>query len=385
MPSFVFVYFGWISVMAGNVLKNIFLSSIYQNAGKTSISLGLYKILQERKVKTAFMKPIGQQYVHVGDLDIDKDSYLIAEVFHTKKKFQEMSPVTIGRGYTEKYIFNPHKEKLQEAILKAFNSLKRGKEAMIIEGTGHAGVGSVIDFSNADVAKLLGAKAIIISEGGIGKSIDEVVLNKALFDLKGVEVIGVIVNKVMPEKYEKVERALRQGLLNKGIKLLGVIPLDPLLSTPTVEQVRNALNLKLLCGDKGTGRRVKHTIVGAMEPHNMIHYLKEGTLVLTSGDRVDNILLAVSSHLARESQGFHVSGIILTGGLQPTPKIVDLLKKSQIPILITDEDTYTVAGRIEHLTCKIQKSDKDKIAEVTTLVKKYVDVDAILASFSGNV
>jgi len=85
--------------------------------------------------------------------------------------------------------------------------------------------------------------------------------------------------------------------------------------------------------------------------------------------------------LARENQGFHVSGIILTGGLQPTSKIINLLKKSQIPILITDEDTYTVAGRIEHLICKIQKSDKDKIAEVTTLVKKYVDVDAILASF----
>ena len=367
--------------MAKNALKNIFLSSIYQNAGKTSISLGLYKILKERKVKTAFMKPIGQQYVHVGDWDIDKDSYLIAEVFHTKKKFKEMSPVTIGRGYTEKYIFNPHKERLEETILQAFDSLKRGKEAFIIEGTGHAGVGSVIDCSNADVAKLLGAKVIIISEGGIGKSIDEIVLNKALFDLKGVEIVGVIVNKVLPEKYEKVERALRQGLLNKGIKLLGVIPLDPLLSTPTVEQVKNALNLKLLCGDKGTGRRVKHTIVGAMEPHNMIHYLKEGTLVLTSGDRVDNILLAVSSHLAHEGQGFHISGIILTGGLQPTPKIIDLLKKSQIPILITDEDTYTVAGRIEHLTCKIQKTDKDKITEVTTLVKKYVDVDAILASF----
>lgn len=370
--------------MAVSSPKNIFLSSIYQNAGKTSISLGLYKILQERKIKTAFMKPIGQQYVHVGEWDIDKDSYLIAEVFHTRKKFKEMSPVTIGRGYTEKYIFNPHKEKLQESILKAYSTLKRGKEAMIIEGTGHAGVGSVIDFSNADVAKLLGAKALIISEGGIGKSIDEIVLNKALFDLKGVEVIGVIVNKVLPDKYEKIERVVRQGLANKGIKLLGVIPMDPLLSTPTVEQVKNALNLKLLCGDQGTSRRVKHTIVGAMEPHNMIHYLKEGTLVLTSGDRVDNILLAVSSHLARESQGFHISGIILTGGLQPTPQIIDLLKKSQIPILLTEDDTYTIAGRIEHLICKIQKSDKDKIVEVTSLVKKYVNVDAILESFPSH-
>ena len=182
-------------------IKNIFLSSIYQNAGKTSISLGLYKILQERKIKTAFMKPIGQEYVHVGEINIDKDSYLIGEVFHTKKRFRAMSPVTIGRGYTEKYIFNPHKDKIEEKIVRAYKDLIKGKEAIIVEGTGHAGVGAVIDFSNADVARLLGAKVIIIGEGGIGKSIDEIVLNKALFDLRGVEVLGVIVNKVMPEKY----------------------------------------------------------------------------------------------------------------------------------------------------------------------------------------
>src|SRR3989338_4063641 len=367
--------------MDAKKFHNIFLSSIHENAGKTAVSLGLYKILKERKIKTAFIKPIGQKVVHVGDVDIDKDSYLMGEVFRTGKRFREMSPVTIGRGYTEKYIFNPDKSRHERAILEAFKTLRKGKEAIIVEGTGHAGVGSVIDFSNADVAKLLGSKVIIISEGGIGKSIDEIVLNKALFDLKGVEVIGVIVNKVLPEKYDKVGPAVRRGLENKGIRVLGVIPMDPLLSAPTVDQVKNALDLRLLCGDAGLTRRVNHTIVAAMEPHNMIHYLKEGTLVLTSGDRVDNILLAVSSHLARENQGFHVSGIILTGGLQPTSKIINLLKKSQIPILITDEDTYTVAGRIEHLICKIQKSDKDKIAEVTTLVKKYVDVDAILASF----
>ncbi len=362
-------------------MKNIFLSSIHQNAGKTSISLGLYQILKERCIKTAFMKPIGQQFVQVGDLDIDKDSYLIAAVFRTTKKFKDMSPITIGPGYTEHYIFNPHQERLRETMLQAFNSLKRGKEAIIIEGTGHAGVGSVIDFSNADVAKLLGSKVIIVSEGGIGKSIDEIILNKALFDLKGVEVIGVIVNKVLPEKYERIGRVLRQGLAHKGIKLLGVIPLDPLLSAPTIDQVRHSLNLKILCGERAMGRRIKHTIVGAMEPHNMIHYLKEGTLVLTSGDRVDNILLTVSLHLAREGKGFHICGIILTGGLQPTPKIIDLLKKSQIPILVTDEDTYTVAGRVEHLICKIQKTDKDKIKEITTLVRQHVDVDAILANF----
>ncbi len=365
--------------MLKRALKNIFLSSIHQDAGKTTVSIGLYKALQERKIKTAFMKPVGQQYVNVGELNIDKDSYLIGEVFHCNKKLKDMSPVTIGRGYTEKYIFNPHRDQLKDSIEKAFKSLTKNKKAIIVEGTGHAGVGSVIDFSNADVAALLGSKVIIISEGGIGKSFDEIMLNKALFDLKRVEILGVIVNKVLPEKYDKIKHALGKGLENKGLKLLGVIPVDPILSFPTMEQIKERFGFELLCGDIKSTVRVEHIIVAAMEPHNMINYLKRGTLMLTSGDRVDNILVAVSSHLVNES-GHQISGIILTGGLMPNAKIIDLLKKSEIPVLITHDDTYSVAGKVEHLICKIQKTDKDKIKEAAALVKKYVDVETILAN-----
>ena len=69
--------------MSNKRLKNIFLSSIHQDAGKTTISLGLYTVFKERKLKTAFMKPVGQQFVNVGDLNIDKDSYRSEE--HTSE------------------------------------------------------------------------------------------------------------------------------------------------------------------------------------------------------------------------------------------------------------------------------------------------------------
>ncbi|OGX38340.1 MAG: hypothetical protein A3C36_00600 [Omnitrophica WOR_2 bacterium RIFCSPHIGHO2_02_FULL_52_10] len=365
--------------MVTKKIKNIFISSIYQNAGKTTVALGLYKAFREMNLKTAFMKPVGQEVVKIGESNIDKDTYLIGEVFRTWKKFKEMSPVTIGRGYTEKYILNPHKDKLQAAIEKSFKNLTFRKDAIIVEGTGHAGVGSVIDFSNADVAHLLGSKVIIVCEGGIGKSIDEIMLNKALFDLKGVEILGVIVNKVLPDKYDKIKNILGKGLESKNIRLLGVIPFDPLLKAPTVEQVKRQLDLEVLCGQKGMGRRVQNTIVAAMEPHHMIQYLRDGTLVLTSGDRVDNILAAVTSHLvSNEGRGFRIAGVILTGGLMPTPKIIELLQKNHMPVLFTRHDTYTIAAKVEHLICKIQKSDKDKIQEATLLVSKYVDVKTIL-------
>ncbi|MDP2653555.1 MAG: AAA family ATPase [Candidatus Omnitrophota bacterium] len=359
-------------------MKNVFVSSIYQNAGKTTLSLGLYKVFVERGLATAFMKPLGQQTVVVKEHNIDKDTYLIGEVYHCRRQYKEMSPVTIGPGFTEEYIFKPNNDVLRAKIEKSFKSLTRGKDAIIIEGTGHAGVGSVIDLSNADVAAMLGSKVIIVSEGGIGRSIDEIMLNKALFDLKHVEVVGVVVNKVLPEKYDKVKKALAQGLKNKGIRLLGVLPLDLILKAPTIEHLMSRLSLKLLSGKSRLNSHVHATIVAAMEPHNMVNYLKANTLVLTSGDRVDNIMVAVTSHLINPGKRGQISGIILTGGLMPNEKIMDLLKKSRIPVLITNDDTFTIAGKIENLICKIQKQDKDKIAEACQLIKQHVDVDTIL-------
>ena len=226
--------------------------------------------------------------------------------------------------------------------------------------------------------KILGSKVIIISGGGIGRSIDEIVLNKALFDLQKVEVLGVIINKVLPEKFERVRKALEKGLKHKGIRLLGTIPWDPFMSAPTIGQLVSQLDLQVMCGKASMNRLVRNVIVAAMEPDNMVNHISDGTLVLTSGDRVDNIMVAVSSHLVTQGKKTQVSGIVLSGGLMPNAKIMDLLKKSRIPILVSDEDTYTVAGQIDNLICKIQRTDTEKISEARHLVREHVDVEQIL-------
>ncbi len=359
-------------------LKNLYISSIYQNAGKTTVSLGLFRSFQERRLHPAFLKPVGQQTVHVGGLDIDKDCYLIGSVYRCRKDLKTMSPVTVGHGFTEQYIFNPKKEMLHNKILKAFHKLTKTKKSIIVEGTGHAGVGSVVDVSNADVAQMLGSKVIMVAEGGIGRSIDEIMLNKALFDVKGVDVLGVIINKVLPEKYERIKSALARGLANKGLRLFGVIPREPILSDPTVEQLMGQLRLKLLCGKENLHKRVRNTIVAAMEPANMVDHISSGTLVLTSGDRIDNIMVAVSSHLVVQNRRRQVVGIILTGGLVPDTKIMRLLRRSGIPVMVTPEETYTVAGKLDNYVCKIQTNDKEKILEAKRLVEEHVNVDEIL-------
>jgi len=358
-------------------VKKIFIAATKQNDGKTTVSLGLICNFQNRFKKVGFIKPIGQRYLEEEGLKIDEDSLLIEEVCGIKCGLKDMSPIAVEKGFTEKYIARPDKQSITGQIKESFRRVSRGNSLVIIEGTGHAGVGSVFDHSNATVAKLVGSKVIIISSGGIGRPIDEIVLNKALFEREGVKVLGVIINKVLPNKFDKINNLVRKGFERKGIDVLGVIPYNPMLSRPTIEQILEETDFELLCGRDYLESSVSQVIVGAMEPHDAIKYIVEDSLMITPGDREDMIMTALGCFREGDEKRLKVSGIVLSGGITPDAPIMNLLNKAQIPVLLARSDTYDVATTIHDLTVKIRPRDTDKINAVIKLIKDNVDLDKI--------
>ena len=364
-------------------MTRLFVSATRQHDGKTTTSLGLYCAFKQLgfRLRVHFIKPVGQRYLEKNGLQVDEDAMLFKHVFQDDSDISAMSPVAVPRGFTREYIFNRNPDELYRKIDDAIAKIEHNADITIIEGTGHAGVGSVFDASNADVAKHLNAKAIIISGGGIGRCIDEICLNRALFEQAGVPVLGAIINKVLPAKYEKIESAVRQGLENKGIDCLGVIPHDPTLTYPTVQQLIDELELTVLMGEKYTAARATSTIVAAMEPQNTLQFIKNGTLVITPGDRVDNILVSIATHLVEKigEKKHHVAGILLSGGLIPHTTIMELMRQSHVPVMATAEDTYSISKKVQKLVVKIGINDSDKIETACSLVAKHVTCEKLLS------
>jgi BioD-like phosphotransacetylase family protein len=359
-------------------VKKIFIAATKQNDGKTTVSLGLVCNFQSSFKKVGFIKPIGQRYLEEEGLKIDEDSLLVEEVCGIKCGLKDMSPIAVEKGFTEKYIARPDQKSITKQIKESFTRVSKGNDLVIIEGTGHAGVGSVFDHSNATVAKLLGSKVIIISSGGIGRPIDEIVLNKALFEKEGVKVLGVIINKVLPNKFDKINSLVRKGLERKGIRVLGVLPYNPMLSRPTIEQILEETDFELLCGKQYLESSVSQVMVGAMEPHDAIKYIVNDTLMITPGDREDLIMTALGCFRETEDKRLKVCGIVLSGGITPDQPIMNLLSKAEIPVLLAKSDTYDVATSIHDLTVKTRPQDTGKISAVIKLIKENVDLDAIL-------
>jgi len=365
-------------------LKKVYVAATRQNDGKTITCLGLISAFKKRLSNIGYIKPVGQRFIEINGHKIDEDALLIKEALGIDGEIQDMSPVAVPRGFTESYIENPDRTSLVSAITSAYNRISQGMDAVLVEGTGHAGVGSVFDMSNGDVAKLLGTKVILVSSGGIGRPIDEIMLNKAMFDQFDVEVIGVIINKVQAEKFEKVDRMVRKGLARKGIETLGVMPYRPVLSNPTVEQLLRDIDGELLSGKAGLDNTVSRMIIGAMPTHEALDYFAQGGLLITPGNREDLILAAMSSCVVGLGINHCVSGIILTGGIAPHHNIMELIKRTYIPVILVKEDTFTTATKIDKLIVKIHPGDKDKIEATERLIEEHVNINRLLDMLDGS-
>jgi BioD-like phosphotransacetylase family protein len=371
-----------LSKPTNTVTKRIFVAATRMNDGKTTACLGLFTALQHLYPRVGFIKPVGQRYVEVEGHKVDEDSYLLDMIYNVRVPIESMSPITIDPTFTRRFLANPPEiyAGLVDRICRAFDRVSWEKDFTLIEGTGHAGVGSVFDLSNARVAKILDAKVILVCPGGIGRPVDEVALNQALFDREGVEIIGAILNKVEPDKLPQVAHYAGLGLERLGVPLLGVLPVQKMLSAPNLLQVVEEIGGRWLNAHAtGANERILRVVVGAMTAKGIIDHLQPGNLLITPGDRDDVILAAISATSISGTKA--IAGIILTNDILPHPKLLELLAQTDLPVIAAREDAYSITSKIHNMTVKTQPQDSDKIPVIKKLVTDHVDMKKLLAAF----
>ena len=359
-------------------MRHLYLAATGQNRGKTTVSLGVLDGFGRRGLSTGFCKPVGQRTVIQEGVPADEDAVLMKTVFDLPEPLARMSPVHIPRGFTQAHIDGKVVEDLPAKIRAAHASFAADRDILLIEGTGHAGVGAVINLSNADVAGMLGAPAVIVSEGGVGRPIDEIVLNKSLFERSGVRVAGAIVNKVDLLAKPDLGRTLERGLTRHGIRLLGVLPYRPILSNPTLAMVLEGVHGETIHPGPDLDQVIGGVSIGAMEPLHMLQRIGPRALIIVPGDREDVIAAIVHAHRIRAEAGGDALGLVLTGGYRPRQTVLDAIRYADLFATLVNEDTYQVASEVHDLLVKTHAADSGKIAEIKALVWEHLFIDRIL-------
>jgi BioD-like phosphotransacetylase family protein len=363
---------------AAGSAQRIFLAATGQNRGKTTVSLGLTAAILDRGLRLGFMKPVGQRYLVVEGTRADEDAVLLKEVFDLPDALNDMSPVTLPRHFTTDFVMGRVHDNLAAGVCEAFGRVAAEKDLVLVEGTGHAGVGAVVGLSNATAAALLDAPVVIVSEGGVGRPIDEIVLNSALFERHGVRVLGAIVNKVDVESHPQLGEVLRRGLGQHDIELLGCIPYSEFLANPSLELVVTHLDGELLAGAATPGLTIGGVSIGAMQAGHAISRLRDRTLLITPGDREDLLLAAVAANRVASTHP-KVTGIVLTGGFRPSQPVLAELQAAGTFTYLVETDSYRTAQAVDEILVKTHPSDTEKIETIIGLVGKGLGLDALLA------
>ena len=356
--------------------RRVFLAATGQNRGKTTTSLGLLAAIQERGLRLGFLKPVGQRYLVVDGTRADEDAVLMSEVFGLPDALNDMSPVTLPRRFTTDFIMGRIGDDLAAQVATAYERVASDRDVVVIEGTGHAGVGAVIGLSNAQAAAMLDAPVIVVSEGGVGRPIDEIVLNVSLFAANGVRVLGAVVNKVDVVSHPDLPAILARGLSQHGVELLGCIPYSELLANPSLELVATHLEGELRSGEAAPGETIGWVAIGAMEAVHAVELLRDRTLLITPGDRDDLLLAAIEAN--RGARVPRVIGVILTGGFEPRPPVLAELRRAGLFAYLVRTDTYRTAQAVDEILVKTHPADTEKIATIIDLVDGAIDVDGLL-------
>ena len=74
---------------------------------------------------------------------------------------------------------------------------------------------------------------------------------------------------------------------------------------------------------------------------------------------------------------------MLSGDQRPHESVLALIKDSDVPVITSPLDSFTIASKIHSMTVKTLPGDREKIGKIQSLIEQYVEVDRLLEKLQG--
>jgi len=352
--------------------KAIYIATTGPDSGKSIVSLGLMHMLLGKTAKVGYFRPVIDDFKPG---KIDNHINTVITHFDLDLKFEDAYAFTLSQIINKK---NEDKDdEIINTIIEKYKAIEEQYDFILVEGTGFSGEGTLIEFDiNIEIAQNLGIPTIILASG-VGKTLDELVNNLHIaydsFKDKGVEVLSVIANKVKRKNLSLVITGLQKNLPPQV--LINAIPLNPKLANPSIKEIVDQLDGKVLFGNDYLNNQAGHFSVGAMQLRNYLTHLRKDNLVITPGDRADIILGALQANLSANYPS--ISGIILTGGIMPEAPIIKLIEglSDVVPIISVKDATFMITNQVGGIKSQIYAENTKKITTSIHDFEKHVSVD----------
>ncbi|MCD8403406.1 phosphate acetyltransferase [Tenacibaculum finnmarkense] len=363
--------------------KAIYIAASEANSGKSMLSLGVMQLLLRKKPKVGYFRPIIDNPING-----KKDNHIntILNYFKIKCAYDDCYAFT--RSELINKLNDDKEDEVISTIIEKYKILEQENDFVIVEGTDFSDHGAVIEMDlNVLIAKNLGIPVIIVS-GGLNKTLDDFIQGLRLtydsFVNKEVKVISVVANKIEASNIDAIIEEVGKNL-PKDVSI-NAIPIHKKLNNPTIKELSNSIEAKILFGKEFLNNISGDIKVGAMQLANFLQHLTEGSVVVTPADRSDILLATLQANISTNYPS--ISGIVLTGGIALNPSIIKLIEglEKTVPILWVKEGTFAITTKLGSVRAHIYAENVDKIKMSINIFEKYVDVTALnekLTSYKG--
>ncbi|GLX54545.1 phosphate acetyltransferase [Streptomyces hygroscopicus subsp. hygroscopicus] len=350
--------------------RSVYVTGIDRGDGRQVVELGVMELLTRQVDRVGVFRPL----VHDGP---DR----MFELLRARYRLAQDPATVYGMDYRTASALQAEQgtDELVSALVDRFHLLALDYDVVLVLGTDFAATQLPDELAlNARLANEFGAPVLPVV-GGRDQNAESVraeVRNayRAYHGL-GCDVLAMIANRVAREDRDEIAERLTSRLPVPCY----VLPDEPALSAPTIAQIAQALDAKVLLGDdSGLARDALGFVFGGAMLPNLLTALTPGCVVITPGDRADLVVGALAAHSAGTPP---IAGMLLTLDEVPSKEILTLAARLApgTPVLSVRGNSFPTAERLFSLEGRMTAATPRKAETALGLFERHVDT-AELAS-----
>ncbi|OPZ82985.1 MAG: Phosphate acetyltransferase [bacterium ADurb.Bin429] len=350
-------------------MVTLYLASIKAFAGKTLLSVTLGLDAQQRGQRVQYFLPVGPHPITVNGTVTDADALHVAQFLHLETPPDVLCPVPLTDAFQRK-VLDGSMPPLLPKVLSAYERLANDADVLIVGGNGSLFTSGIsYGLPSWELADAFDARTLVVCRYKPERTVDELLGAKHLL---GERMIGTVINAVRADHIELVKTKVAPFLERQGVPVLGVLPQEPLLHAIPVRNLKDGLDARVLTGEDQLDQLVENFAIGAMTPDAAFTHFRRipNKAVITGGDRSDIICAALETSLR---------ALVLTGGLEPAPRVLAEASCRKVPVLLVHQDTLSTVERIDSMLEHLRFRQPEKIECAKSIITCCLDIERLWA------
>lgn len=368
--------------------KIIILIPIDQEAGLTSVSLGLLRAIEQQRMTCAYFRPVAQE---TRDVIPGNMASMLVGLNSSAHVIASFSVAHLNHALRSEQL----NLFLEEVIYRIENHAEaQTADIILVEGIYPADHFPGAYQINEALAKTSGADVILVASQGGERIIDiKTRVEWACAAMRGLksQISGIIINRyIVPDDEEGGIGPLQattlrypvntrhdhvmQVLRDCALPIIGCIPACKELTLLRAVDVARGLDASIINPGDMMTRRIRETVFCGHALSHVIDYYRPGTLLVTTADRLDIIASVSLAAMA----GIEFGALLLLGETHLSVNMESLCRKamkSGLPVLGIKKESWQVSQKLAEIGMGLPVDDSVRIRNTSHYIAGYIDCD----------